>query len=121
MTISSCASLIMYVSVILCRFIYCFKFINFFAKIKKNKKTVFRLDRILTDIFVAIFETGTSWCIYFRRTLEALDSQAKQLWHTTNIYMHPKIHEYAEKLTDKLPGDLKVNIQKICEAVFRYD
>lgn len=29
------------------------------------------------------------------------------LWHTTNIYMHPKIHEYAEKLTATLPGDLK--------------
>lgn len=29
------------------------------------------------------------------------------LWHTTNIYMHPKIHEYADKLTATLPGDLK--------------
>lgn len=28
------------------------------------------------------------------------------LWHTTNIYMHPKIHEYAEKLLSKLPADL---------------
>ncbi len=32
----------------------------------------------------------------------------KTLWHTTNIYMHPKIHEYAEKLASKLPGDLNV-------------
>lgn len=30
------------------------------------------------------------------------------LWHTTNIYLHPNIHEFAEKLTSKLPGDLKV-------------
>ena len=32
-----------------------------------------------------------------------------RLWHTTNIYMHPGIHEYAEKLTAKLPGNLKVS------------
>jgi alanine-glyoxylate transaminase / (R)-3-amino-2-methylpropionate-pyruvate transaminase len=39
---------------------------------------------------------------------EALQEQINTLWHTTNIYMHPKIHEYAEKLVAKLPGDLKV-------------
>lgn len=39
---------------------------------------------------------------------KALEDQIKTLWHTTNIYMHPKIHEYAERLTDRLPGDLKV-------------
>jgi alanine-glyoxylate transaminase / (R)-3-amino-2-methylpropionate-pyruvate transaminase len=33
---------------------------------------------------------------------------SNRLWHTTNIYMHPKIHEYAEALTARLPGDLKV-------------
>lgn len=32
----------------------------------------------------------------------------KQLWHTTSIYMHPKIYEYAEKLSSSLPGDLNV-------------
>jgi len=37
-----------------------------------------------------------------------LKDQVDKLWHTTNIYMHPGIHEYAEKLTAKLPGDLKV-------------
>lgn len=30
------------------------------------------------------------------------------LWHTTSIYMQPKIYEYAEKLASKMPGDLKV-------------
>lgn len=39
----------------------------------------------------------------------ALAEQMDSLWHTTNIYMHPKIHEYAQRLTDKMPGDLKVN------------
>ncbi len=31
-----------------------------------------------------------------------------RLWHTTNIYLHPTVHEYAEKLVATLPGDLKV-------------
>lgn len=35
--------------------------------------------------------------------------QMQKLCHTTNIYLFPKIHEYAERLTDTLPGDLKVN------------
>ncbi|XP_046993138.1 alanine--glyoxylate aminotransferase 2, mitochondrial-like isoform X1 [Schistocerca americana] len=38
---------------------------------------------------------------------KAAKEQMETLWHTTNIYMHPKVHEYAEKLTAKLPGDLK--------------
>ena len=46
----------------------------------------------------------------FRRTNKAAHDQIEKLWHTTNIYMHSPIHEYAKKLTDKLPGDLKVRI-----------
>ncbi|XP_075164316.1 alanine--glyoxylate aminotransferase 2, mitochondrial isoform X2 [Haematobia irritans] len=38
---------------------------------------------------------------------KALEEQIKTLWHTTNIYLHPKIHEYAQRLTEKFPGDLK--------------
>ena len=37
----------------------------------------------------------------------ALKAQVDTLWHTTRIYMHPKIHEYAEKLTATLPDPLK--------------
>jgi alanine-glyoxylate transaminase / (R)-3-amino-2-methylpropionate-pyruvate transaminase len=40
---------------------------------------------------------------------EATIEQMQRLWHTTNIYMHPKLHEYAAALTAKLPGDLKVS------------
>ena len=43
-----------------------------------------------------------------RKVNDRLKKQLDLLWHTTNIYMHPGIHEYAEKLTAKLPGDLKV-------------
>ncbi len=36
----------------------------------------------------------------------ALHDQVDTLWHTTSIYMHPKIHEYAERLTATLPEPL---------------
>ncbi|KAK2170495.1 hypothetical protein NP493_1149g00072 [Ridgeia piscesae] len=42
------------------------------------------------------------------KVVQTLKEQADLLWHTTNIYWHPKIHEYAEKLASKMPGDLKV-------------
>uniref|UniRef100_A0A2C9JL81 Alanine--glyoxylate aminotransferase 2, mitochondrial n=1 Tax=Biomphalaria glabrata TaxID=6526 RepID=A0A2C9JL81_BIOGL len=38
----------------------------------------------------------------------AAEKQMKKLWHTTNIYLHPKIHEYAAQLVAKFPGNLKV-------------
>ena len=44
----------------------------------------------------------------FSKVKEKLKSQVDLLWHTTNIYLHPKIHEYAEALNKKLPGELKV-------------
>jgi len=39
---------------------------------------------------------------------EALHKQIDRLWHTTAIYMHPNVHEYAEKLVKTLPESLKV-------------
>ena len=49
---------------------------------------------------------------YFRKVNEKVKAQLDKLWHTTQIYMHPNIHEYAEKLTAKFPGDLKVIFTK---------
>jgi alanine-glyoxylate transaminase / (R)-3-amino-2-methylpropionate-pyruvate transaminase len=43
-----------------------------------------------------------------RKVNKALEEQMKTLWHTTCIYMHPKIFEYAQRLTSKLPGNLNV-------------
>ena len=43
----------------------------------------------------------------FLKVNAALKAQVDTLWHTTSIYMHPKIHEYAEKLTATLPEPLK--------------
>lgn len=43
-----------------------------------------------------------------RKVNKALEEQMKTLWHTTSIYMHPKIYEYSQKLAAKLPGNLNV-------------
>lgn len=58
------------------------------------------------DLFGGIVTVSVGHC--HPKTLSALSEQASLLWHTTNIYLHPKIHEYAEKLVSKFPGDLKV-------------
>src|SRR5215475_2151901 len=40
--------------------------------------------------------------------VEAARRQNELLQHSTTIYLHPNIAEYAEKLATKMPGDLKV-------------
>jgi alanine-glyoxylate transaminase/(R)-3-amino-2-methylpropionate-pyruvate transaminase len=40
--------------------------------------------------------------------VEATRRQNETLQHSTTIYLHPNIAEYAEKLASKMPGDLKV-------------
>lgn len=46
--------------------------------------------------------------VYSRRITEAVSKQMATLGHVSNVYFHPKIHEYAERLIEKLPGNLKV-------------
>ncbi|XP_026464938.1 alanine--glyoxylate aminotransferase 2, mitochondrial-like [Ctenocephalides felis] len=58
------------------------------------------------DMFGGIVTVSVGHC--HPKVNAALADQMDSLWHTTNIYMHPKIHEYAQRLTDKMPGDLKV-------------
>lgn len=58
------------------------------------------------DLFGGIVTVSVGHC--HPKVNKALEDQLKLLWHTTNIYLHPRIHEYAEKLTAKLPGNLKV-------------
>ncbi|XP_055627447.1 alanine--glyoxylate aminotransferase 2, mitochondrial isoform X1 [Toxorhynchites rutilus septentrionalis] len=57
------------------------------------------------DMFGGIVTVSVGHC--HPKVNAALAEQMNTLWHTTNIYMHPKVHEYAEKLVSKLPGDLK--------------
>ncbi|MDB6147428.1 MAG: aminotransferase class-III [Spartobacteria bacterium] len=40
--------------------------------------------------------------------VEAARRQNELLQHSTTIYLHPNIAEYARKLAEKMPGDLKV-------------
>jgi len=40
--------------------------------------------------------------------VEAARQQNQLLQHSTTIYLHPNIAEYAEKLAAKMPGNLKV-------------
>uniref|UniRef100_A0A8C9Y671 Alanine--glyoxylate aminotransferase 2, mitochondrial n=1 Tax=Sander lucioperca TaxID=283035 RepID=A0A8C9Y671_SANLU len=42
------------------------------------------------------------------KVTEAAQKQLKRLWHTTNIYVHPTLHEYCEKLASYSPDPLKV-------------
>ena len=58
------------------------------------------------DLFAGIVTVSVGHC--HPKVTEAAVKQMKKLWHTTNIYLHPAIHEYAEKLTAKLPPKLKV-------------
>ncbi|XP_045117059.1 alanine--glyoxylate aminotransferase 2, mitochondrial-like [Portunus trituberculatus] len=58
------------------------------------------------DLFGGIVTVSVGHC--HPKVNEAAKEQLDKLWHTTNIYMHPKIHEFAERITETLPGDLKV-------------
>ncbi|KJE92790.1 alanine-glyoxylate aminotransferase [Capsaspora owczarzaki ATCC 30864] len=58
------------------------------------------------DMFAGIVTVSVGHC--HPHVLKAAEDQLKKLWHTTNIYLHPTIHEYAAKLTSKMPGNLKV-------------
>ncbi|CAL1547868.1 unnamed protein product [Lymnaea stagnalis] len=58
------------------------------------------------DLFAGIVTVSVGHC--HPTVVAAAGKQMKKLWHTTNIYLHPKIHEYAEQLAAKLPGNLKV-------------
>ncbi|KAB7502947.1 Alanine--glyoxylate aminotransferase 2, mitochondrial, partial [Armadillidium nasatum] len=58
------------------------------------------------DLFGGICTVSVGHC--HPKVAETLEKQARTLWHTSNIYMHPKIHEYAYQLTQKLPKHLNV-------------
>ncbi|KAM9330144.1 alanine--glyoxylate aminotransferase 2, mitochondrial [Gastrophryne carolinensis] len=58
------------------------------------------------DLFAGIVTVSVGHC--HPKVMEAAKKQMGRLWHTTNIYLHSPIHEYAEKLTSRLPGKLKV-------------
>jgi len=58
------------------------------------------------DMFAGIVTVSVGHC--HPKVNEAAKKQMDTLWHTTTIYMTSPVHDYAEKLTAKLPGNLKV-------------
>ncbi|KAF5276705.1 hypothetical protein FQR65_LT16232 [Abscondita terminalis] len=72
-----------------------------------HKQWLFDVDgRRYLDMFGGICTVSVGHC--HPKITEAVTKQISTLGHVSNVYVHAKIHEYAEKLTDKLPGDLKV-------------
>uniref|UniRef100_A0A663FEQ9 Alanine--glyoxylate aminotransferase 2, mitochondrial n=1 Tax=Aquila chrysaetos chrysaetos TaxID=223781 RepID=A0A663FEQ9_AQUCH len=57
------------------------------------------------DLFAGIVTVSVGHC--HPKVTTATQKQLARLWHTSNIYMHPSIQEYAEKLTSLLPDPLK--------------
>jgi alanine-glyoxylate transaminase / (R)-3-amino-2-methylpropionate-pyruvate transaminase len=58
------------------------------------------------DAFAGIATISVGHC--HPHVLEANCRQSHLLQHSTTIYLHPNIVEFARALADKLPGDLKV-------------
>ncbi|XP_073245497.1 alanine--glyoxylate aminotransferase 2, mitochondrial-like [Porites lutea] len=63
-------------------------------------------DKRYLDLFAGIVTVSVGHC--HPHVTNAAKKQMDSLWHTTNIYYHPTVHEYAELLASKLPGNLKV-------------
>ncbi|KAM4810060.1 alanine--glyoxylate aminotransferase 2, mitochondrial [Rhinophrynus dorsalis] len=57
------------------------------------------------DLLAGIVTVSVGHC--HPKVTEAAQRQLGRLWHTTNIYLNSPFHEYVEKLTNLLPGNLK--------------
>ncbi|KAG8010773.1 Alanine--glyoxylate aminotransferase 2 [Nibea albiflora] len=58
------------------------------------------------DLFAGVATVSVGHC--HPKVTAAAEKQMKRLWHTTNIYVYPPLHEYCEKLASYLPDPLKV-------------
>jgi alanine-glyoxylate transaminase/(R)-3-amino-2-methylpropionate-pyruvate transaminase len=58
------------------------------------------------DAFAGIVTVSVGHC--HPHVMEAVNRQNALIQHTTTIYLHPNIAEYAQALAAKMPGDLKV-------------
>ncbi|KAL4004709.1 a disintegrin and metalloproteinase with thrombospondin motifs 2 [Sarotherodon galilaeus] len=58
------------------------------------------------DLFAGVATVSVGHC--HPKVTAAIQRQLKKLWHTTNIYIHPELHEYCDKLASYLPDPLKV-------------
>lgn len=58
------------------------------------------------DLFAGVATVSVGHC--HPKVNAAAEDQLRRLWHTTNIYVYPTIHEYVQKLADLMPEPLKV-------------
>lgn len=58
------------------------------------------------DAFAGIVTVSVGHC--HPHVMAAVNKQNELLQHTTTIYLHPNIAQYAQALAAKMPGDLKV-------------
>lgn len=58
------------------------------------------------DLFAGIVTVGVGHCHPY--VTQKIHDQIEALQHTTTIYLHPNIAEYAKMLANKMPGDLSV-------------
>src|ERR1043166_203928 len=58
------------------------------------------------DGFAGIVTVSVGHC--HPRVVERVRDQVGLLQHATTIYLHPAVGQYAKKLADHMPGDLKV-------------
>lgn len=72
-----------------------------------HKQWIFDLNgKRYLDMFGGICTVSVGHC--HPKITEAITEQLNTLGHISNVYLHPKVHEYAQRLTATLPGDLKV-------------
>ncbi|CAH1155628.1 unnamed protein product [Phaedon cochleariae] len=70
------------------------------------KQWLFDIDgRRYLDMFAGVCTVSVGHC--HPKITRAVSEQMEILGHATNIYYHTKIHEYAMKLSETLPGSLK--------------
>lgn len=58
------------------------------------------------DMFGGICTVSVGHC--HPTVTAAAEKQIRSLWHSANVYQHPKLYEYAEALASTLPDPLKV-------------
>ncbi|XP_029940014.1 alanine--glyoxylate aminotransferase 2, mitochondrial [Salarias fasciatus] len=58
------------------------------------------------DLFAGVATVSVGHC--HPKVTAAAKQQLDKLWHTTNIYVYPALHEYCEKLASYFPDPLKV-------------
>ena len=88
---------------------------HFWALTKPGNKQDHRKVEPLRLIHCGFFEIQLNRNLGFfcrRRVVETIKTQAERLILSGNIHLHPRIHEYAQKLTARLPDHLKVSTRK---------